>query len=127
MSLFDSLKDAAAKLVSESPIGRNLGPLVKEAVLKLEGTSADVLGNVDLFRAKLSDPSYNRLPVGLQQWITPDYWHRFLNGVKDSVFRVEAGHIRIQEEFKTAAQEFVNRLIHGQKAAEKKSNSNETP
>ena len=118
MTWFDSMKTAAAKLVSQTPIAKNIGPVVLEALQKIEGSSAEFLGNADLFRAKLSDPSYNHLPTFLQQWVTPDQWHKFVNGMKDSVFMVVDGHVRIRPEFKAAVHEFGARLLYGEKWAE---------
>lgn len=117
MSLFDGLKKAAAKLVGESEFGKQLVPIVTEAVQKIEGTSVEVLGNESSYRLKVSEPTYRHLPHAVRQWINLDQWHSFIYGVKDSIFLVEAGHLRMQPGFKAGVHEFVQQLIHGKKPA----------
>lgn len=115
MGFMDVLKSSALKFISDSELYKNLGPVLEEALQKIEGTSAEVLGLEDAFRAKLSDPSYNHLPNAIQKWVTPEQWHKFLFNLKHSIFLVEQGHIQLQPQFKNAAHEFVQRLIHGDK------------
>lgn len=117
MGLLDSLKEAAGKLLSESEMGKQLVGIVTEAVEKIEGTSIEVLGNEASYRAKISAPTYDRLPHAVRQWINVDQWHAFLFGVKDSIFLLDAGRVRLQPGFKAGVQEFVHQLVHGKKPA----------
>lgn len=117
MSFLDGLKQAAAKLVSESEFGKQLVPIVTEAVQKIEGTSVEVLGNEPSYRLKISEPTYRHLPHAVRQWISVDQWHAFIYSLKDSIFMVDAGHLRLQPGFKAGVNEFVQQLIHGKKPA----------
>ncbi len=115
MSFLDNIKGGALKLLGESAIAQQAIPVITEALEKLEGTSVEVFGNVDLFKSKLSEPSYYRLPQGLRNWVSLESWHKFLYGVKDSVFLIEERHLKLHPNFKAGVSDFVQKLIHGQK------------
>ena len=115
MSFLDNLKGGALKLLGESAIAQQAIPVITEALQKLEGTSVEVFGNDVLFRFKLSEPSYYRLPQGVRNWVTLESWHKFLYGVKDSVFLIDGEHLKLHPNFRAAVNDFVHKLIHGQK------------
>lgn len=116
MSFFDGLKQAATKLLSESELGKQLFAIVTEAVEKIEGASVEILSNEASYRAKVSEPAYQRLPHAVRQFVNPDQFHGFLFGMKDSVFLVDGGHVRLQPGFRAGVNEFVQQLIHGKKS-----------
>ena len=114
MGLFDSLKEAAGRMLLDNAVAKTVGPIVSDTFASIDGASAKLLGDDDWFRAKLSDPSYNRLPAAVQHFVDPNQWHRFVSGIKDSVFFIEDGHLRLRSEFRASVQEGVLRLIHGE-------------
>ncbi len=119
MGLLDSLKSTATKLLADNVLVRGALPKVQEALGRLEGLSADFLTDLTLFRAKLSDPSYNYLPAVLQNFVTPDHWHQFVLHMKDSLFVVEDRRIKLHPDVKLAGTEVALRLVFGDRWAEK--------
>lgn len=116
MNLLETLKQTATRFVTETPIIKELVPILIQAFHELEGTSAEVLGDETQFRAKVSNFIYPRLPQLVRQWVSEDRWHRFLHGVKDSVFLIEGRAVRLRPDFKASVNEFARRLLHGERA-----------
>jgi hypothetical protein len=116
MSLLDTVKKTAAKILSESDLGKQAVALLQEAVQKIEGNSVEILSNQDVYRTKISDPTYVKLPGVLQSLLTPEQWHDFLYVAKDSFFLIQSGRLHLQPGFKAGVNDFVRQLMFGRKA-----------
>ena len=117
MSLLDSLKKAVVKVASESDLGKQVVDIAAEALKKIEGTSVEVLGNKDLYRTKVSEVTYTRLPNVVRSFVNADQWHELMYAVKDNIFLVDGGHLKLQPGFKQSIHDFVYQLLHGKKPA----------
>lgn len=115
MGLFDTLKSAVVKVASESDLGKQAVDIAAEALRKIEGTSVEVMTNKELYRTKVSEPTYGRLPSFIRGWVNADQWHELLYTAKDTVFIVETGHLKLHPTFKQGVSDFVYQLIHGKK------------
>ena len=118
MGLFGIVKSASRRLLVDTTIVRKVTSSISEVLAEAEGTSAEFLGSSDLFRDRLSDPLYNRLPAVAQEFLTPDQWHQLVWSTKGNLFRVEGKHLRLQPEVKASVREFLLRLVYGEKWAD---------
>jgi hypothetical protein len=115
MGFLDTLKQAAAKIASESDLAKQAVDIAAEALRKIEGTSVEVMTNKELYRVKVSAPTYARLPNLLRSWVSVDQWHELLFTAKDTVFLVEESHLKLHPAFKQGVNAFVYQLLHAKK------------
>lgn len=115
MGILGIVKSASRKLLSDNVVLRRATASITEVLSEAEGASAEFLGSSDLFRERMSDPLYNRLPALAQELLNPDQWHQLVWSTKDSLFRVEGKRLRLQPEVKASVREFLLRLVYGEK------------